>query len=93
MSALSYLTGGTGLIGPGCGGSPGCGGIGCGGMGCGGTGCGSCRNMAATPSASERRHASDGSEMEGLAALSYAFRWNRHGRKGQPCAVTARSKA
>lgn len=25
-------------------------------------------------------------------AFSYIYRWNRHGRKGQPCAVTARSK-
>lgn len=25
------------------------------------------------------------------AALTYIYRWNRHGRKGQPCKVTARS--
>lgn len=25
--------------------------------------------------------------------LPYLFRWDRHGRKGQACAVTARSKA
>lgn len=24
---------------------------------------------------------------------AYIYRWNRFGRKGQPCAVTARSKA
>lgn len=28
-----------------------------------------------------------------MIALPYVFRWNRHGRKGQVCAVTARSKA
>ncbi|TPL30223.1 hypothetical protein [Mesorhizobium sp. B2-4-7] len=27
-----------------------------------------------------------------IAALPYLYRWDRHGRKGQPCAVTARSK-
>jgi len=26
-------------------------------------------------------------------SLPYVFRWDRHGRKGQRCAVTARSKA
>lgn len=25
------------------------------------------------------------------AALPYIYRWDRHGRKGQPCRVTARS--
>ncbi len=25
-------------------------------------------------------------------ALPYLFRWDRHGRKGQPCRVTARSR-
>lgn len=25
--------------------------------------------------------------------LPYVYRWDRHGRKGQPCEVTARSKA
>ncbi|RWB96447.1 MAG: hypothetical protein EOQ56_25295 [Mesorhizobium sp.] len=27
-----------------------------------------------------------------MDALPYLYRWDRHGRKGQPCAVTARSK-
>ncbi|WP_376704733.1 hypothetical protein RQ479_08290 [Mesorhizobium sp. ISC25] len=27
-----------------------------------------------------------------MTALPYIYRWDRHGRKGQPCAVTARSK-
>ncbi|TJW46322.1 MAG: hypothetical protein E5X65_36615 [Mesorhizobium sp.] len=27
-----------------------------------------------------------------MDALPYTYRWDRHGRKGQPCAVTARSK-
>ncbi|MER8403612.1 hypothetical protein NKH16_02470 [Mesorhizobium sp. M1307] len=27
-----------------------------------------------------------------MHALHYIYRWDRHGRKGQPCAATARSK-
>lgn len=27
-----------------------------------------------------------------MTALPYIYRWDRHGRKGQPCAVTARSR-
>ncbi|TIO14011.1 MAG: hypothetical protein E5X86_26535 [Mesorhizobium sp.] len=27
-----------------------------------------------------------------MSALTYIYRWDRHGRKGQPCAVTGRSK-
>lgn len=26
-------------------------------------------------------------------ALPYIYRWDRHGRKGQPCSVTVRDKA
>jgi len=27
-----------------------------------------------------------------LPAMAYIYRWDRHGRKGQPCNVTARSR-
>jgi hypothetical protein len=44
--------------------------------------------MAETPLGGERQPSGDGS-----APLPYVFRWDRDGRKGQLCAVTARSKA
>lgn len=27
-----------------------------------------------------------------MSAYPYIYRWNRHGRKGQPCRVTARGR-
>lgn len=27
-----------------------------------------------------------------MTALPYVYRWNRHGRKGQPCRILARSR-
>lgn len=33
-----------------------------------------------------------GERKEAVRALPYVYRWDRHGRKGQPCEVTARGK-
>lgn len=32
------------------------------------------------------------STLQGLTGLPYVYRWDRQGRKGQRCAVTARAK-